>query len=92
MNKLNAGGDVVLLYASKYHDISFVINVSGRYDLKKGIKERLGDEFMERIEKEGYIDVKNKKGIYIALTFKIFWIELFSDHILSALKLNSHNF
>ncbi|XP_011659989.1 uncharacterized protein LOC101223189 isoform X2 [Cucumis sativus] len=55
------GGDVVLLYASKYHDIDFVINVSGRYDLKKGIKERLGDDFMERIEKEGYIDVKNKK-------------------------------
>ncbi|XP_022147672.1 uncharacterized protein LOC111016540 [Momordica charantia] len=56
------GGDVVLLYASKYHGISFVINVSGRYDLKRGIKERLGDEFMQRIEKEGYIDVKNKKG------------------------------
>ncbi|XP_013625583.1 PREDICTED: uncharacterized protein LOC106331723 isoform X2 [Brassica oleracea var. oleracea] len=30
------GGDVVLLYASKYHDISNVINLSGRYDLKKG--------------------------------------------------------
>lgn len=29
------GGDVVLLYASKYHDISNVINLSGRYDLKK---------------------------------------------------------
>lgn len=52
----------MLLYASKYHDINFFINVSGRYDLKKGIKERLGDDFMERIEKEGYIDVKNKKG------------------------------
>lgn len=72
MNKLNAGGDVVLLYASKYHGISFVINVSGRYDLKRGIKERLGDEFMQRIEKEGYIDVKNKKGIFIAVIFHNF--------------------
>lgn len=60
----------MLLSASKYHDIGFVINVSGRYDLKKGINERLGDKFMERIEKEGYIDVKNKKGIYIAVILK----------------------
>ncbi|XP_022967814.1 uncharacterized protein LOC111467209 isoform X2 [Cucurbita maxima] len=67
------GGDVVLLYASKYQDINFVINVSGRYDLKKGIKERLGDEFMERIEKEGYIDVKNKKG---KVDYQVTWESL----------------
>lgn len=88
MNKLNAGGDVVLLYASKYQDINFVINVSGRYDLKKGIKERLGDEFMERIEKEGYIDVKNKKGIYIAIIFKFSGLS-YSPVIFSAVKLMS---
>ncbi|XP_050937303.1 uncharacterized protein LOC103492334 isoform X5 [Cucumis melo] len=67
------GGDVVLLYASKYHDINFFINVSGRYDLKKGIKERLGDDFMERIEKEGYIDVKNKKG---NVEYRVTWESL----------------
>ncbi|XP_021715103.1 uncharacterized protein LOC110683062 isoform X2 [Chenopodium quinoa] len=55
------GGDVVLLYASKYHDIHTVVNLSGRYDLKKGIAERLGEDFMERIKKNGYIDVKCKK-------------------------------
>lgn len=58
------GGDVVLLYASKYPDIRTVVNVSGRYDLKKGIKERLGEDFMQIIKKEGFIDVKNKKGSY----------------------------
>ncbi|XP_002893583.2 uncharacterized protein LOC9326896 isoform X2 [Arabidopsis lyrata subsp. lyrata] len=52
------GGDVVLVYASKYHDIRNVINLSGRYDLKKGIGERLGEDFLERIKKQGFIDIK----------------------------------
>lgn len=55
------GGDVVLLYASKYHDMRTVVNLSGRYDLKKGIAERLGEDFMERIKKDGYIDVECQK-------------------------------
>ncbi|KAI3447143.1 hypothetical protein Pfo_003808 [Paulownia fortunei] len=56
------GGNVVLLYASKYHDIPAVVNVSGRYDLKRGIEERLGKKFFERLKKDGYIDVKTKEG------------------------------
>ncbi|KAA3477180.1 Alpha/beta-Hydrolases superfamily protein [Gossypium australe] len=56
------GGIVVLLYASKYQDIHIVVNVSGRYDLKRGIAERLGEDFMEIIKKDGHIDVKNKTG------------------------------
>ncbi|KAK9947984.1 hypothetical protein M0R45_003576 [Rubus argutus] len=56
------GGDVVLLYASKYHDIHTVVNVSGRYDLKKGIGERFGKDFMEIIKKEGFLDIKNETG------------------------------
>ncbi|XP_022639670.1 uncharacterized protein LOC106769539 isoform X2 [Vigna radiata var. radiata] len=51
------GGGVVLLYASKYHDIKTVINISGRYDLKAGIEERLGKDYLERIRKDGFIDV-----------------------------------
>ncbi|KAF8081622.1 hypothetical protein N665_0874s0016 [Sinapis alba] len=58
------GGDVVLLYASKYHDIRNVINLSGRYDLKKGIRERLGEDFLERIKEQGFIDVNNGKSRY----------------------------
>ncbi|CAA0814263.1 alpha/beta-Hydrolases superfamily protein [Striga hermonthica] len=58
------GGNVVLLYASKYHDIGAVVNVSGRYDLKRGIKERLGKDFLERLEKDEYIEVKTKAGDY----------------------------
>jgi len=56
------GGNVVLVYASKYHDIHTVVNVSGRYDLTKGIEERLGKDFMQRIKEDGFFDVKDKKG------------------------------
>jgi hypothetical protein len=49
-----SGGDVVVLYASIYGDVPMVINLSGRFDLKKGLEERLGKEFMDRINKEGF--------------------------------------
>ncbi|MCI03743.1 hypothetical protein A2U01_0024784, partial [Trifolium medium] len=55
-------GDVVLLYASKYHDIKTVVNLSGRYDLKAGIEERLGKDYLVRIKKDGFIDVKKSSG------------------------------
>ncbi|KAL0713758.1 hypothetical protein Bca4012_020736 [Brassica carinata] len=58
------GGDVVLLYASKYHNISNVINLSGRYDLKKGIGERLGEDFLERINQQGFFDVNVGRSVY----------------------------
>lgn len=56
------GGDDVVLYASKFHDIPAVINLSGRYDLKRGIEERLGKDIWERLKKDGYIDVKTETG------------------------------
>ncbi|XP_040369304.1 uncharacterized protein LOC121051226 isoform X2 [Rosa chinensis] len=55
---------VVLLYASKLHDIPTVVNVSGCYDLKRGRKERLGEDFMQRIKMEGFIDVQHQRGSY----------------------------
>lgn len=58
-----AGGNVVLLYASKYHDVHNVVNVSGRYDLNRGIEERLGNDFLEKIKKDGFIDVRNTEGL-----------------------------
>lgn len=53
---------MVLVYASKYHDIHTVVNVSGRYDMRSGIVERFGAEFMQRIKESGFVDVKNKDG------------------------------
>lgn len=58
------GGNIVLLYASKYHDVKTVVNVSGRFDLKRGIEDCLGKDYLERIRKEGFIDVKNSSGSF----------------------------
>lgn len=58
-----AGGSVVLLYAAKYRDIGGIINLAGRYDLKSGIEKRLGENYLERLKKDGYIDVKTKTGV-----------------------------
>ncbi|KAK1314597.1 hypothetical protein QJS10_CPA06g01062 [Acorus calamus] len=56
------GGNVVLLYASAYQDVSKVINISGRFALERGIEGRLGKEFMQIIKRDGFIDVKDKSG------------------------------
>ncbi|CAO2179478.1 unnamed protein product [Urochloa humidicola] len=54
------GGDVVVLYASIYDDVRTIVNLSGRFDLKKGIEERIGEGSIHRINKEGYLDIKDK--------------------------------
>jgi len=59
------GGSVVVLYAPIYGDVPMVVNLSGRFYLEKGVEEHLGKEFMDRINKEGYIDVVNKSGIIL---------------------------
>lgn len=61
------GGDVVLLYASTYDDVKMVLNLSGRFDLRVGVKERFGEELLQNIEKDGFIDVEDTKGNNIML-------------------------
>ncbi|KAF8388806.1 hypothetical protein HHK36_025486 [Tetracentron sinense] len=56
------GGNVVLLYASRYNDVDTVVNVSGRFNLERGIADRLGEDFIQRIKKDGYINVQSKRG------------------------------
>ncbi|WJX28336.1 hypothetical protein P8452_17072 [Trifolium repens] len=56
------GSNMGLLYASKYHDIKTVVNISGRYNLKAGIQECLGKDYLERIKKDGFIDVNKSSG------------------------------
>lgn len=58
------GGNVVLLYASKYNDVHTVVNISGRFNLEKGMEGRLGKGFLLRLKQHGYIDVFNRKGKY----------------------------
>ncbi|CAA2959584.1 Hypothetical predicted protein [Olea europaea subsp. europaea] len=57
------GGNAVLLYASKCNDIKTVVNIAGRYNLRRGIEGRLGKNFREKIEQNGFIDVKNRGGM-----------------------------
>ncbi|XP_059453188.1 uncharacterized protein LOC132183786 isoform X2 [Corylus avellana] len=57
-----AGGNVALLYASMFNDVSKVVNISGRFNLERGIEGRLGKDFLQRIKQNGFIDVKNKRG------------------------------
>ncbi|GKB57532.1 putative alpha/beta hydrolases superfamily protein [Tanacetum coccineum] len=59
------GGNVVLLYASKYHDVPRVINVSGRYKTEGGVEERLGKGFLQKVQEDGFIDVKGKTGEFL---------------------------
>lgn len=58
-----SGGDVVLLYASKYKNVNIVINVCGRYDMTKGIEKSLGENYQEEMDKKGFVDIKNPTGI-----------------------------
>ena len=57
-----AGGNVVLLYASKYKDVPIVVKMSARFNLARGMEGRLGKDFIRRIKQDGFIDVKNKRG------------------------------
>lgn len=56
------GGNAVLLYASRYNEIETVVNIAGRFNLRRGIEGRLGKDFQEKIELHGFIDVANRKG------------------------------
>ncbi|KAK4599077.1 hypothetical protein RGQ29_009232 [Quercus rubra] len=41
---------------------SKVVNMSGRFNLERGIEGRLGKNFLQRIKETGFIDVWNKRG------------------------------
>jgi hypothetical protein len=45
-----------------YHDIYKVINLSGRFNLKRGIGDRFGNDYMERINQHGFNDVEDTTG------------------------------
>mmetsp|Transcript_8764 Transcript_8764/g.18697 ORF Transcript_8764/g.18697 Transcript_8764/m.18697 type:complete len:337 (+) Transcript_8764:201-1211(+) len=61
------GGDVVLLYAATFDDVPFVVNISGRFDMKRGIKERFGEEMLSKVEQLGQVQqqVRTEGGAVI---------------------------
>nr|GMD01781.1 uncharacterized protein LOC109148188 [Ipomoea batatas] len=55
-----------------YHDVHTVVNVSGRFDLLRSVREELDDdEFMERIKEDGFIDVRNAEGEVVYRIFEL---------------------
>lgn len=78
------GGDAVLLYASKYHDIPAVINLSSPSDLQRGMEDRFGKDIWERLKKDGYIDVKYDIGGEVAY-------RLMAESMTERLNINMHD-
>ncbi|XP_014507419.1 uncharacterized protein LOC106767107 isoform X1 [Vigna radiata var. radiata] len=56
------GANAAILYASKYNDVKTIVNLSGTHDLKVGLLSRYGKEFLERIRKEGFIELEAAPG------------------------------
>ncbi|KAG4956870.1 hypothetical protein JHK85_043250 [Glycine max] len=73
--------DVVLLFASKYSDIKTIVNLSEHYDMKAGIGEPFGKDYLERIRKDGFIDVKKRRSDHIVYD-RVFTIHGSSDEII----------
>lgn len=59
---IGAGANAAILYASKYNDVKTIVNLSGTHDLKVGLLSRYGKEFLERIRKEGFIELEAAPG------------------------------
>ncbi|GBG88426.1 hypothetical protein CBR_g47125 [Chara braunii] len=53
------GGNVVILYAAKYDDVPKVVNVSGRFQMDRGLMERFGEDGLQKLKTIGYLDVQN---------------------------------
>ncbi|KAF9587584.1 hypothetical protein IFM89_004042 [Coptis chinensis] len=82
LTRIFAGGNVVLLYASQYRDVKVVVNLSGRFNLARGIEGRLGKDIMQRIENDGFIDVRDKTGNIPSyfLTFCMYMLDIVMAH------------
>jgi len=58
------GANVVLLYAVKYNDVPKVVNISGRFDMTRGVVERFGEVGMTKIKTEGRLEQADRMGKY----------------------------
>eukprot|EP00262_Sarcandra_glabra_P015014 TRINITY_DN4544_c0_g1_i2.p1 TRINITY_DN4544_c0_g1~~TRINITY_DN4544_c0_g1_i2.p1 ORF type:complete len:327 (+),score=36.39 TRINITY_DN4544_c0_g1_i2:165-1145(+) len=83
------GGNVVLLYASLHRDIRTVINLAGRFNLERGMEGLLSKDVIERIKKDGYIDVPNEAGkVVFRLTEEMLMERLTTDMHAASLSID----
>jgi hypothetical protein len=47
------GGNAVLLYAAQFDDVPVAVNIAGRFDMKRGVKERFGADMVDKVLKMG---------------------------------------
>jgi hypothetical protein len=71
------GGNVVILYASMYQGIPSVINICERFNLKHGIGDRFGNDYMDHMNKHGFIDMRDKTVCFMYHVTK----ESLMDHL-----------
>lgn len=62
-----AGGDAVILYACKYHDLPVMVNLSSPCFLKSGMEEVFGKDIWDKLKKDGSVDANSKTGCLIFL-------------------------
>ena len=65
------GAGSVLLYSSKHDDIPNVVNVAGRFDMCRGVKERFGEDIIERLASEKQIPMKGKRDDGTKIEWKL---------------------
>ncbi|KAI5056710.1 hypothetical protein GOP47_0028528 [Adiantum capillus-veneris] len=79
------GGSSVLLYASKFKEVSTIVNASGRLDLKAGLDKLLSSDYLERLE-AGPITVKNPSGNTMFGVTKESLMERLSTDLVAAIQ------
>ena len=51
----------MLLYASQFDDVPLVVNISGRFDMKRGITERFGPDVFEKLDKFNEVEMMQRR-------------------------------
>eukprot|EP00455_Lapot_gusevi_P031656 TRINITY_DN3440_c0_g1_i1.p1 TRINITY_DN3440_c0_g1~~TRINITY_DN3440_c0_g1_i1.p1 ORF type:complete len:169 (+),score=33.72 TRINITY_DN3440_c0_g1_i1:427-933(+) len=59
------GGNIVLLYAAQFDDIPQIINLSGRFELDKGIYEKFSPKDAQKLKKTGQLVIKKKTKTFV---------------------------
>jgi len=54
ITKDSMGGNVVLLYASQYDDVAYVVNLCGRFRMDQGLYERFSTEERAQLDQQGW--------------------------------------
>eukprot|EP00879_Flechtneria_rotunda_P025190 GHRR01026757.1.p1 GENE.GHRR01026757.1~~GHRR01026757.1.p1 ORF type:complete len:175 (+),score=51.32 GHRR01026757.1:1707-2231(+) len=60
------GATDVLLYAAKYDDVPCAVSLAARFEVQKGVLERLGPEVLQRLDSNGQVEMsgRSSKGLF----------------------------